>query len=72
MIYAQAEDDLNRIETNDLNPLGRLATAGGEAAIFRGLRLRTFIDPAELAGHTRRPYHSGPQAKSRPKVRPCQ
>ena len=31
MIYAQAEDDFNRVETNYLNSMGRLAEAEGEA-----------------------------------------
>jgi acyl-homoserine-lactone acylase len=31
MIYAQAEDDFNRIEVNYLNAMGRLAEAEGEA-----------------------------------------
>ena len=48
MIYAQAEDDFNRIEVNYLNALGRLAEAEGEAAIFRDLRMKIFIDPADL------------------------
>ena len=47
-IYAQAEDDFNRIETNYLNSLGRLAEAEGEAAIWTDLRQRLFIDPEEL------------------------
>ena len=29
MIYAQAEDDFNRVETNYLNAMGRLAEAEG-------------------------------------------
>src|SRR6266705_4410741 len=33
MEYAQAEDDFNRIETNYLNSLGRLAEAEGESAV---------------------------------------
>ena len=33
MIYAQAEDDFNRVETNYLNSQGRLAEAEGESAI---------------------------------------
>jgi acyl-homoserine-lactone acylase len=57
MIYAQAEDDFNRIETNDLNTLGRLAEAEGEASIFRDLRMNIFIDTAGVAGHTRRRHH---------------
>ena len=46
--YAQAEDDLNRVETNYLISLGRLAEAEGESRIFQDLRMRLFIDPAEL------------------------
>ena len=32
VIYAQAEDDFNRVETNYLNSMGRLAEAEGEVA----------------------------------------
>ena len=45
MIYAQAEDDFNRIETNYLVSLGRLAEADGEKAIWQDLRQRLFVDP---------------------------
>ena len=48
MIYAQAEDDFNRVETNYLNSLGRLAEAEGESKIWQDLRQKLFIDPAEL------------------------
>lgn len=48
MIYAQAEDDFNRIETNYLVSLGRLAEAQGESALWQDLRQRLFIDPATL------------------------
>jgi acyl-homoserine-lactone acylase len=48
MIYAQAEDDFNRIERNFLVSLGRLAEAEGEGAIWQDLRQRLFIDPEEL------------------------
>ena len=48
MIYAQAEDDFNRVETNFINALGRLAEAEGEGEIFRDLRMKLFIDPDEL------------------------
>jgi len=48
MIYAQAEDDFNRVETNYLNSLGRLAEAEGESKIYQDLRMKLFIDPAEL------------------------
>ena len=48
MVYAQAEDDFNRVETNYLNSLGRLAEAEGESAIWRDLRMKLFIDPVVL------------------------
>jgi acyl-homoserine-lactone acylase len=48
MIYAQAEDDFVRVETNYINAMGRLAEAEGESAIWQDLRMKLFIDPAEL------------------------
>jgi acyl-homoserine-lactone acylase len=48
MIYAQAEDDFNRIETNYLNSLGRLAEAEGKSKIYQDLRQKLFVDPFEL------------------------
>jgi acyl-homoserine lactone acylase PvdQ len=48
MIYAQAEDDFNRVETNYLNAMGRLAEAEGETAIWRDLRMKIFVQPDEL------------------------
>ena len=48
MIYAQAEDDFNRVETNYLNAMGRLAEAEGESAVWRDLRMKIFIQPEEL------------------------
>jgi acyl-homoserine-lactone acylase len=48
VIYAQAEDDFNRIETNYLNSMGRLAEAEGEGEIYRDLRMKLFIDPADM------------------------
>jgi len=48
MIYAQAEDDFNRVETNYLNSLGRLAEAEGESAIYQDLRMKLFINPDSL------------------------
>jgi acyl-homoserine lactone acylase PvdQ len=46
--YAQAEDDFNRVETNYINAMGRLAEAEGESKIYQDLRQKLFIDPAEL------------------------
>src|SRR2546428_3026846 len=48
MIYAQAEDDFNRVETNYINSIGRLAEAEGESAIWRDLRMKIFIDPVAM------------------------
>jgi acyl-homoserine-lactone acylase len=48
MIYAQAEDDFNRVETNYLNAMGRLAEAEGEGKIYQDLRMKMFIDPEDL------------------------
>lgn len=55
-IYAQAEDDFPRIETNYLNALGRLAEAEGEHRVFQDLRMKLFIDPVEL----QKQYNSSP------------
>src|SRR6478609_8989826 len=48
VIYAQAEDDFNRVETNFINSQGRLAEAEGETEIYRDLRMKLFIDPADM------------------------
>jgi acyl-homoserine lactone acylase PvdQ len=48
MIYAQAEDDFNRVETNFINSQGRLAETEGESAIWRDLRMKIFIKPEAM------------------------
>ncbi|MFA5907662.1 MAG: penicillin acylase family protein [Vicinamibacterales bacterium] len=48
LMYAQAEDDFNRVETNFINSQGRLAEAEGEAEIYRDLRMKLFIAPENL------------------------
>ena len=48
MIYAQAEDDFNRVETNYLTSLGRTAEAEGESKIYQDLRMKLYIDPVAL------------------------
>ena len=48
LMYAQAEDDFNRIETNYLNAMGRLAEAEGESAIYQDLRMKLFINPDSI------------------------
>lgn len=47
-LYAQAEDDFNRVETNYINAMGRLAEAEGESEIFRDLRMKLFIQPSDM------------------------
>src|SRR3954466_16289645 len=48
MIYTQLEDDFNRVETNYLNSMGRLAEAEGESKIYQDLRMKLFIDPDSM------------------------
>jgi acyl-homoserine-lactone acylase len=56
MIYAQAEDDFNRVETNYINGMGRLAEAEGQGKIYQDLRMKLFIDPPAL----RKEYAASP------------
>jgi acyl-homoserine-lactone acylase len=56
MIYAQAEDDFNRIETNYMTALGRVAEVEGEKAIWQDLRARLYMDPDDLKAR----YESSP------------
>ena len=56
VMYAQAEDDFNRVEVNYLNGMGRLAESEGETEIYRDLRMKLFIDPEDL----KRQYESSP------------
>ena len=48
MIYAQAEDDFNRVETNYITNMGRMAETAGEPAIWQDLRMKMFISPEQL------------------------
>src|SRR6202166_1236757 len=48
LLYAQAEDDFNRVETNYFNALGRAAETEGEGAIYRDLRMRLINNPDSL------------------------
>ena len=56
MIYAQAEDDFNRVENNYLTQLGMLSLAEGQGRIFNDLRAKIFADPTAL----KREYSSSP------------
>lgn len=57
LVYAQAEDDFNRVETNFLLSQGRLAEAEGEKEIWRDLRMKLFIDPDDMQAR----YEASPQ-----------
>src|SRR5687767_2569995 len=48
LMYAQAEDDFNRVETNYLNSQGRLAEAEGIEQVYRDLRMKLFINPDSM------------------------
>jgi len=56
MVYAQAEDDFNRVETNYINAMGRLAEAEGESKVYQDLRMKLYIDPEVL----KKDYASSP------------
>jgi acyl-homoserine-lactone acylase len=56
-LYAQAEDDFNRVETNYGNAMGRLAEAEGESKIYQDLRMKLFIDPGTL----KKQYSASPE-----------
>ncbi len=53
MVYAQAEDDFNRVEANYLTALGRTAEAEGEKAIWQDLRMRAVRRSRRPAGPLR-------------------
>jgi len=48
LLYAQAEDDFNRVETNYFNALGRAAEWEGDTAVYRDLRYRLINNPDSL------------------------
>jgi acyl-homoserine-lactone acylase len=54
MLYAHAEDDFKRIEFNYINAMGRLSEVEGEAELMRDLRMKLFIEPADLQAKYRR------------------
>jgi acyl-homoserine lactone acylase PvdQ len=57
LVYAQAEDDFNRVETNYINAMGRMAEAEGAGSIYRDLRMKLFIDPEKIKAE----YEKSPQ-----------
>lgn len=48
LLYAQAEDDFKRVELNYINAMGRLAEVEGEQALWRDLRMKMYIQPADM------------------------
>jgi acyl-homoserine lactone acylase PvdQ len=56
LMYAQAEDDFNRVEMNLLNAMGRMAEAEGPSRIWQDLRMRLVVDPDS----TRALYRASP------------
>ncbi|MBC8152462.1 MAG: penicillin acylase family protein, partial [Bacteroidetes bacterium] len=47
LLYTQCEDDFDRVETNYLDAIGRLAEVDGEAALYHDLRARLFMDSTQ-------------------------
>ncbi len=47
LLYAQAEDDFNRVERNYIWAMGRLAEVDGDEAIFSDLRARLYMTIAD-------------------------
>lgn len=57
MLYAQCEDDFNRVERNYIWAIGRLAEVEGEAALYSDLRARLFMTKEEAITH----YNNSPE-----------
>ena len=50
LLYAQCEDDFDRLETNYLDAIGRLAEVDGEKELYHDLRARLFLDTTQAIG----------------------
>ncbi|MEZ2413401.1 acylase [Muriicola sp. E247] len=57
LLYAQCEDDFNRVEQNYIWAIGRLAEVEGEEAIYSDLRARLFMSEEEAIAQ----YENSPQ-----------
>jgi acyl-homoserine-lactone acylase len=53
VMYAQAEDDFNRVETNYINSMGGSPRPRARSEIYRDLRMKLFIDPGRHEGEVR-------------------
>jgi len=57
LLYAQCEDDFNRVERNYISAIGRLAEVEGEEAIYSDLRARMFMTQEEAIAQ----YNQSPE-----------
>ncbi len=46
MVYAQCEDDFNRVEVNYINAMGRMAEVEGVELLYTDFRMKLYIDEA--------------------------
>ncbi len=57
LLYAQCEDDFNRVEQNYIQAIGRLAEVDGEGALYSDLRARLFMSGEEAISN----YENSPE-----------
>ena len=57
LLYAQSEDDFNRVETNYILAAGRMAEVVGKSALYADLRMHLFIDTVEV----KKEYEKSPE-----------
>ena len=57
LLYAQCEDDFNRVEQNYIWAIGRLAEVEGESALYSDLRANLFMTQEEAIDH----FNSSPE-----------
>ena len=57
LLYAQCEDDFNRVERNYIWAIGRLAEVEGEQALYSDLRAKLFMTEEEAIQH----YENSPE-----------
>ncbi len=57
LMYAQCEDDFNRVEVNYINAMGRMAEVEGETQLFTDLRMQLYINPKEV----KKEYKNSPE-----------
>ncbi len=56
LLYAQCEDDFNRVEMNYIEKLGRLSEINGEKDLYNDLLIRLIIDSSDAI----KDYHKAP------------